>query len=109
MNIIECKNLTKEYISGDNTVKAVNNISVCFEKGEFCAVTGPSGSGKSTFIHMLSSLEYPPRARLYMTENHLANFQTINYPFFAAEDSALCFNPTILCRSLPDTKTFFCR
>ena len=54
MNIIECKNLTKEYISGDNTVKAVNNISVCFEKGEFCAVTGPSGSGKSTFIHMLS-------------------------------------------------------
>ncbi len=57
--IIECTNLTKEYISGENVVKAVDDVTVQFEQGEFCAVTGPSGSGKSTFIHMLSSLEYP--------------------------------------------------
>lgn len=57
--IIECTNLTKEYISGENIVKAVDDATVQFEQGEFCAITGPSGSGKSTFIHMLSSLEYP--------------------------------------------------
>ena len=57
MNIIECTNLTKEYISGDNVIKAVDNITVGFTQGEFCAVTGPSGSGKSTFLHVLSSLE----------------------------------------------------
>lgn len=74
MNIIECKNLTKEYISGDNTVKAVNNISVCFEKGEFCAVTGPSGSGKSTFIHMLSSLEYPTSGEVIYDGKSLGKF-----------------------------------
>lgn len=57
MNIIECTDLTKEYISGENIVKAVDNITISFEQGEFCAVTGPSGSGKSTFLHVLSSLE----------------------------------------------------
>lgn len=59
VNIIECKNLCKEYISGENIVKALDDVTLSFEQGEFCAVTGPSGSGKSTFIHMLSSLEYP--------------------------------------------------
>lgn len=59
MKILECTSLTKEYISGENIVKAVDDISVSFDKGEFCAVTGPSGSGKSTLLHLLSSLEAP--------------------------------------------------
>ena len=59
MNIIECKDLTKEYLSGENVVKAVDNVTVGFEQGEFCAITGPSGSGKSTLLHVLSSLENP--------------------------------------------------
>lgn len=57
MEIISCTDLTKEYISGDNVVKAVDSVSISFEEGEFCAITGPSGSGKSTFLHVLSSLE----------------------------------------------------
>lgn len=59
MNVIECQNLTKEYLSGENVVRAVDGVTVGFEQGEFCAVTGPSGSGKSTFLHVLSSLENP--------------------------------------------------
>lgn len=59
MNIIECVGLTKEYISGENTVRAVDCVTAGFEPGEFCAITGPSGSGKSTFLHVLSSLENP--------------------------------------------------
>lgn len=59
MKIIECSSLTKEFISGESIVKAVDAVTVSFEKGEFCAVTGPSGSGKSTFLHLLSSLEAP--------------------------------------------------
>lgn len=59
MSIIECVNLTKEYIAGEQVVTAVDHVTVSFEQGEFCAITGPSGSGKSTFLHILSSLENP--------------------------------------------------
>ncbi|MCM1286156.1 MAG: ABC transporter ATP-binding protein [Acetobacter sp.] len=74
MNIIECTNLTKEYISGENIVKAVDNVTVAFEQGEFCAITGPSGSGKSTFLHMLSSLEYATDGYVTYGEKKLSDY-----------------------------------
>lgn len=74
MNIIECTNLTKEYISGENIVRAVDHVSVSFKQGEFCAITGPSGSGKSTFLHMLSSLEYPTDGYVTYAEKRLSDY-----------------------------------
>ncbi|MBQ6022836.1 MAG: ABC transporter ATP-binding protein [Clostridia bacterium] len=59
MTILECKNLTKEYYSGENVIKAVDDANLSFAQGEFTAITGPSGSGKSTLLHVLSSLENP--------------------------------------------------
>jgi putative ABC transport system ATP-binding protein len=74
MNIIECKQLTKEYISGDNIVKAIDDISIGFEQGEFCAITGPSGSGKSTFLHVISSLENPTSGDVTYGEKKLSDY-----------------------------------
>ncbi|MBQ6118773.1 MAG: ABC transporter ATP-binding protein [Clostridia bacterium] len=59
MTILECRALTKEYYSGENVIKAVDDATLTFEQGEFTAITGPSGSGKSTLLHVLSSLENP--------------------------------------------------
>ncbi len=69
MKILECTSLTKEYISGENTVKAVDDISV-----SFCAVTGPSGSGKSTLLHLLSSLEAPTAGDIIYNDVKLSNY-----------------------------------
>ena len=74
MKIIECTNLTKEYLSGENVVKAVDDVTVSFEQGEFCAITGPSGSGKSTFLHMLSSLEYPTSGYVTYGDKKLSDY-----------------------------------
>lgn len=74
MKILECTSLTKEYISGENTVKAVDDISVSFDKGEFCAVTGPSGSGKSTLLHLLSSLEAPTEGDIIYNDVKLSTY-----------------------------------
>lgn len=74
MNIIECVDLRKEYISGDNIVKAVDGVTVAFEQGEFCAITGPSGSGKSTLLHILSSLEYPTSGDVIYGEKRLSDY-----------------------------------
>ena len=59
MTILECRALTKEYYSGENVIKAVDDANLTFQQGEFTAITGPSGSGKSTLLHVLSSLENP--------------------------------------------------
>ena len=74
MTILECKNLTKEYLSGENVIKAVDNVSINFVQGEFCAITGPSGSGKSTFLHVLSSLENPTSGEVRYGEKSLSSY-----------------------------------
>ena len=74
MKILECKNLTKEYKSGDISVKALDNVTLQFEKGEFCAVTGPSGSGKSTLLHILSSLERPTGGEIFYDGKSLLKY-----------------------------------
>lgn len=59
MSIIEIKNLTKIYDGTGLSVKAVNDVDLKFEKGEFAAIVGPSGSGKTTFLNLLGGLDSP--------------------------------------------------
>lgn len=59
MNILQAKDLTKIYGSGENAVYGLNGVNFSVEKGEFVAVVGTSGSGKSTLLHMLGGLDRP--------------------------------------------------
>jgi putative ABC transport system ATP-binding protein len=57
MALIETKKLSKFYDVGDNVVRALENISVTINAGEFVAIMGPSGSGKSTFMNLIGCLD----------------------------------------------------
>ena len=57
--MIEVKNLSKSFKSGDTTVKAVNNVSFEVEQGAFVSIVGPSGSGKTTLMSLLGALDKP--------------------------------------------------
>lgn len=59
MSILSTKNLSKIYGSGENQVKALNDVSVEIEEGSFIAIIGSSGSGKSTLLNMLGGLDHP--------------------------------------------------
>jgi len=57
MNLINIKNLKKEYVSGDVVTPVLNGVDFKIDQGEFVAIMGPSGSGKSTLMHILSFLD----------------------------------------------------
>ena len=50
MALIEIKNVTKQYTSGDDVVEALRGVDISIEAGEFITIMGQSGSGKSTLL-----------------------------------------------------------
>lgn len=64
--VIETKDLYKTYTETEIEVKAVNGISLYFEKGEFVAIVGPSGCGKTTLLNLLGGLDKPTSGSVFI-------------------------------------------
>ena len=66
MVILETKKLQKNYGSGDTLVKALDQVDLQIQNGEFVAIVGTSGSGKSTLLHMLGGLDRPTAGKVFV-------------------------------------------
>ena len=66
MSIIKIENISKHYGNGDNEIKALDNVSLEIQEGEFIAITGASGSGKSTLLHIIGSVDKPTKGKILL-------------------------------------------
>ena len=64
MSLLEVKNISKTYGSGETAVEALKNVSFSVGKGEFLAIVGESGSGKSTLLNMIGALDSPTAGKV---------------------------------------------
>ena len=64
--MIECKNITKTYKSGEIETHALKDVSFKIADGEFVAIMGPSGSGKSTLMHIVGCLDTPTSGQYFL-------------------------------------------
>jgi len=87
--VIKTTNLEKIYNSSVAPVKAVDNVNIEFDEGEFTAVVGPSGSGKTTFLNLIGGLDKPTNGNVYidgtdistLKESQLFDFRLRNIGF----------------------------
>lgn len=64
--VIRLENVEKTYGVGDTEVRALNQVNLVVEPGEYCAIMGPSGSGKSTAMNVIGCLDRPTSGRYYL-------------------------------------------
>jgi len=64
MALVELRNVSKIYRVGDEEIRALDDLTLDIDLGEFISIIGPSGSGKSTLMHILGCLDSPTKGTL---------------------------------------------
>src|SRR5437764_6512065 len=64
MSLVELRNVSKIYRLGDEEIRALDDVTLDIEGGEFISIIGPSGSGKSTLMHILGCLDSPSKGTI---------------------------------------------
>ncbi len=76
--MVEFKEVTKEYPNG---TLAIDNISLCINKGEFAFFVGPSGSGKSTLLKLIMKEEDPTEGEVFVNGYEVSSLKRKEVPF----------------------------
>ncbi len=108
--LIEMKSITKDFLQGDEVVRALKETNFSAKEGELIAIIGPSGSGKSTFLTILGGLQTPttgqvlingqPFSKLSLKERSKVRFEKIGFilqasnliPFLTINDQMMLYN-----------------
>lgn len=78
MAIVEIQNVYKEY----GRIRALDDVSLNFEKGEFISLVGASGAGKSTIVRLLTCEERPTRGRIIVAGRDITQLKPKELPYY---------------------------
>ena len=89
MPIVEFKDVSRVYVSGDHEQKALDKVSFSLDEGKFVVILGPSGAGKSTLLNLLGGLDSPTSGKIYvegqdistLSEDELADYRAAKVGF----------------------------
>ncbi|MDJ0704121.1 MAG: ABC transporter ATP-binding protein [Leptolyngbyaceae cyanobacterium MO_188.B28] len=73
--LISLQNIYKIYGSGVTEVRALSDVSLTIERGEYCSIMGPSGSGKSTAMNVIGCLDSPTSGKYFLDGENVANLE----------------------------------
>ena len=91
MEIVRTENLSKTYGSGENPVRAIDDVNLKIEKGEFIAIVGPSGSGKSTLLHLLGGVDNPSSGKIFIDGNDISKYSSKELALFRRRKVGLIY------------------
>lgn len=76
MKIINLKNINKEYTKGEVKFRALNDINLEVEMGEFVAIIGPSGSGKTTLLNIICGIDKQSSGEVIINDTNITNIDS---------------------------------
>ncbi|WP_250655116.1 ABC transporter ATP-binding protein [Alkalimarinus coralli] len=71
--VIETRNLCRHFGKGETLVKALDDVNITIEPGEFTAIIGPSGSGKSTLLQLIGGLDKPSSGEVILDNKDISH------------------------------------
>lgn len=90
-DIITFTNVTKEYKTGENILKAADNLNFSIDKGEFVVILGPSGSGKSTLLNLLGGLDTVTSGTIKVNGQDISSFNDNELTKYRAKEIGFIF------------------
>lgn len=91
MEVLQVKNVSKQYGEKENLVHALKNISLQVEQGEFIAIVGTSGSGKSTLLNLIGGLDVPSEGEIIIRKHNIAGLKRKELTVFRRRNIGFVF------------------
>ncbi len=91
MAVVEINNVYKSYHDTEVEVKAINGVTLSFEKGDFSVVVGPSGSGKTTLLNLIGGLDQPTGGEILVAGHRLSELRPSKLIDFRMEHVGFVF------------------